>query len=632
MDFRSPLAALLVLALPLPAMAQAATLAPPATAARAVETVPATSFYEPGTGTLRRSPASTAATAPAVATAADPLATAAGAELLRAGGTAADAALAMMIALTVVEPQSSGLGGGGFLVWYDAATGATVSIDGRERAPAAALPTRFLLPDGTPMGFARAVPGGYSVGVPGTLALIAEAHKRWGKRPWAELFALAIRHARDGIVVTPRLSRFSDSRKQMLRASPAAARIFLDDKGEAWPVGHVLKQPELAATLELIAAEGPDAFYKGPIGAEISKAVADAFSNPAALTAADLAAYTATVRPPICEPYRRWKLCTMGPPSAGGIAVLQILKQLERFDLQKLGADNLISQHLFAESQRLAFADREAYGADADFQPVPVAGLLSADYLATRSALIRMDKAMASVSAGVPKGVVPRKAQKLADVPSTSHMAAADAAGNVATLTSTIEGPFGSGLVAAGFLLNNELTDFDIDPRHPDGGKTPNAVEPGKRPRSSMSPTIVFDQEGKPVAAFGAAGGATIIAQVAKALIAHLDWGMSVEDALAFPQVFADRRGLRYEEGTRLAAMAAGLKAMGHQNVVAATLPLKGNAVARVAGGWRGAADPRSEGQALGVPTPQQAAGVQTPQQALGVEPQATQTSGGVNP
>jgi gamma-glutamyltranspeptidase/glutathione hydrolase len=590
------LAALLLLALP----ATAETVVAQSQTTARVETAPATSFYEPGTGTLRRSPASTAITAPEVATAADPLAAAAGAELLKAGGSAADAALAMMITLTAVEPQSSGLGGGGFLVWYDSATGNTITIDGRERAPAAAGPTRFLLPDGSPMPFQQAVPGGYSVGVPGAMALIAEAHKRWGKRPWAELFVPAIRHARDGIEVTPRLSRFTDSRKAMLRADPAAARIFLNQNGEAWPVGHVLKQPELAATLERLAKDGPDAFYKGPIGAEVTKAVANAFSNPAALTAEDLAAYTATVRPPLCQPYRRWKLCTMGPPSAGGTAALQILKQLERFDLAKLGPDNLLSQHLFAESQRLAFADREAYGADADFAAVPTEGLLAADYIAARSALIRIDRAMEAVAAGTPKGAAPRKAQTLADVPSTSHMVAADSAGNVATLTSTIEGPFGSGLVAAGFLLNNQLTDFDLAPTRADGTQSLNAVQPGKRPRSSMAPTIVYDAEGRPVAAFGAAGGATIIAQVSKALIAYLDWGLSVEEALAFPQIFADRRGVRYEDGTRLAEMAAGLKALGHTAVQPATLPLKGNAVARVPGGWRGAADPRSEGQALG--------------------------------
>jgi len=566
-----------------------------------VETTPTPRFYLPDEDSGARAPADAAATGPAVATAADPRAAEAGRELLQAGGTAADAALAMMIALTVVEPQSGGLGGGGFLVWHDARTGRSFTLDGRERAPAAARRDRFLLPDGKPMSFQQAVPGGYSVGVPGTVALIAEAHKRWGKRPWAELFAPAIRHARDGIEVSPRLSRFTTSRQQMLAKDPAAARIFLDPAGKPWPVGHLLKQPELAASLQMIARDGPDAFYKGTIGAAITTAVANAANNPAVLTAEDLAAYRVTDRKPVCRPYRQWKVCTMGPPSAGGTAVLQILLQLERFGLRALGPDNLLSQHLFAESQRLAFADREAFGADADFATVPTKGLLAPDYIAVRSALIRLDRAMPDVAPGSPKGMAPRTAQRLADVPATSHMSVADKAGNLASLTSTIEGPFGSGLVAAGIVLNNQLTDFDLDPRRPDGTMSPNAVEPGKRPRSSMAPTIVYDAKGKPIASFGAAGGATIIAQVAKAIIAHLDWGMAIEDALAAPQLLADRRGLRYEPKTRLEGMAAGLQALGHKDVRAAPLPLKANAIARAQGGWRGAADPRSEGNTAAI-------------------------------
>jgi gamma-glutamyltranspeptidase/glutathione hydrolase len=577
-----------------PATAQ--TAAPPAQAAPQPETTPTTRFYLADDNSSVRNPADAAATGRAVATAADPLAAEAGRELLAAGGNAVDAALAMMIALTVVEPQSSGLGGGGFLVWHDARKGRTTTLDGRERAPAAAVPGRFLLENGKPMPFQQAVPGGFSVGVPGALALIADAHKRWGKRPWAELFAPAIRHARDGIVVSPRLNRFIGSRQPMLAQDAAGAAIFLDPAGKPWPAGHLLKQPQLAASLERIAKDGAPAFYKGPIGAEITRAVAEAFNNPAALTAQDLATYRVTQRTPLCRPYRQWRICTMGPPSAGGTAVLQILLQLERFDMRALGPDNLLAQHLFAESQRLAFADREAFGADADFAPVPTEGLLTPDYIAARSALIRLDRALADAPPGTPKGTTRRTAQRLADVPATSHMSAADAAGNLATLTSTIEGPFGSGLVAAGIVLNNQLTDFDLAPTRPDGSQSLNAVEPGKRPRSSMAPTIVFDSAGKPVASFGAAGGATIIAQVAKAIIAHLDWGLSIEDALAYPQLLADRRGLRYEQGTRLEAQAAGLKALGHKDVRAATLPLKANAIASVPGGWRGAADPRSEG------------------------------------
>lgn len=566
-----------------------------------VATTPTADFYEPGRDRLPHAPASTAVTAPQVIATAEPLASAAGAQLLAAGGNAADAALATMIALTVVEPQSSGLGGGAFLVWHDGQTGATFTIDGREKAPAAARPDRFLLADGQPMPFTSAVPGGYSVGVPGTLAVIAEAHRRWGTRPWAELFQPAIALARDGFAVTPRLHEFSVAFAAMLRKSPAAAAIFLDADGAPWPVGHLLRQPELAATLDKIARGGPGVFYRGEVGAKITAAVANAFAHPADLSANDLAAYRAVVRAPVCAAYRAWKLCTMGPPSSGGIAVLQILLQLERFDLKALGPDNLLAQHLFAESQRLAYADRAAYGADSDFEPVPVQGLLAPDYIRRRSALIRLHRAMPTVAPGAPAGAPARPAQQLADIPATTHLVAADLAGNVASITSTIEGPFGSGLMAAGFLLNNELTDFNFVPTKADGESEFNAVQPGKRPRSSMAPVIVYDRAGRPVAAFGAAGGATIIAQVAKALIGWLDWGLSVEDSIALPQLIADARGVRYEKGSRLQGMAAGLMALGHQPVVAAVLPLKTMGLVRTGKGWRGAADPRSDGEAWGV-------------------------------
>lgn len=587
----------------LPAASALLLAAPPAAAAPAapppVETAPTARFYEPGDETVRRAAAETVASGPAVASAADPRAALAGKALLDAGGSAVDAALAMMISLTVVEAQSSGLGGGGFLVVHDPATGRIVTLDGREKAPASARPDRFLKADGTPMGFLEAVPGGHSVGVPGAVALIAEAHRRWGRRPWAELFRPAIEQARHGFEVSPRLNRFTASRLEMLRANPAAAAIFLDAEGRPWPVGHVLKMPALADALETIARDGPDAFYRGPVGAAVTEAVATAFRNPAALTAADLAGYRVAERPPLCASYRRWRLCTMGPPSAGGIAVLQVLKQLERFDLAKLGPDDVLSWHLLAESQRLAFADREAWGADADFAPVPVAGLLDPAYLRARSALIRIDRAMADAGPGTPPGAPARTAQRLADVPATSHMAAADSRGLVANLTSTIEGPFGSGLVASGILLNNQMTDFDLNPVRPDGTPSLNRMEPGKRPRSSMAPLVVLDRRGRTVAAFGAAGGATIIAQVAKAVIAHLDWNLSIEESLAAPQIVADRRGVRVEADSPLEGKIAALKALGHADVRPATLPLKLNALARDGRGWRAAADPRSEGQGV---------------------------------
>ncbi|MFQ3664883.1 MAG: gamma-glutamyltransferase [Sphingomonadaceae bacterium] len=560
-----------------------------------VETAATIATYEPAEGQVRG--ATSAASGTAIVSAADPRAAEAGAEMLRRGGTAADAAIATMIALTVVEGQASGIGGGAFLVWHDPATGELVTLDGRETAPAAAREDRFLKPDGTPMGFRDAVPGGRSVGVPGLVRLAADMHRRWGRLPWADLFEPSIRMAREGILLSERFVRFAGFRQELLAASPAARAVFLDPDGKVWPVGHRLQQPELAETLEAIAQDGPDAFYTGPIAARISEAVAQAFANPAELTLADLAAYRVKERQPLCGRYRDRRICSMGPPSAGGIALLQILGQLERIDLKAMGPDDLLSWHVIAESMRLAFADREAWGADADFAPVPVEGLLAPAYLAERSGRIRLDRAMADVVAGTPAGMAARAMQPLADVPATSHLVAADAAGRVANVTSTIEAPFGSGLLVGGFFLNNELTDFDLLPRR-EGKPALNRVEPGKRPRSSMTPTLVFGPDGQLQAAIGAAGGATIIAQVAKAVIAFVDWDMPIEEALAAPGIMADRRGLRYEAGSALEAKAAGLKALGHA-VEPATLPLKANAVARDGALWRGAADPRSEGAAV---------------------------------
>lgn len=564
----------------------------------AVETSATIATYEPQWGQTVRPVA--AATGRAMVSAADPRAAEAGALMLAKGGTAADAAIATMIALTVVEGQSSGIGGGAFAMWHDPATGETVTLDGRERAPAAATPDRFLKADGAPMGFREAVPGGKSVGVPGVIRLAAEMHRRWGTLPWATLFEPSIAMARDGILLSERFVRFAGFRADLLRASPAAAALFLDPEGRVWPAGHRLRQPELAATLEAIARGGPDAFYTGPIAAAIGEAVATAFANPATLTPADLAAYRVAERAPLCGTYRNRRICSMGPPSAGGIALIQILGQLERFDLAALGPDNPLAWHLIAESMRLAMADREAWTGDADFAPVPVAGLLAPSYLARRSALIRIDRAMPAVSAGTPDGALPRAMHRLADVPATSHLVAADSAGRVANVTSTIEAPFGSGLLVRGFFLNNELTDFDFLPTR-DGRDAVNRVEPGKRPRSSMTPTLVFAPDGRLEAALGAAGGATIIAQVARAVIAIVDWGMPVDQALAVPGLMADRRGIRYEAGSRLEGMAATWKAMGHA-VEPATLPLKANAIGREEKGWRGAADPRSEGAAVAAP------------------------------
>ena len=534
----------------------------------------------------------------AVVSAAHPLASEAGLSILKRGGSAADAAIATMLALTVVEPQSSGIGGGGFIV-YQPANGPVGSIDGREKAPGVASPGQFLGPDGKPMPFMQAATGGRSVGVPGNVALAAEAHKKWGKLPWATLFEPAIKLA-EGFTISPTMARFiafgQDSLKQ---AGPEGRALYYDKDGAPLKAGTTFRNDKLAATLRLIAAKGADAFYKGPIAASIVKTVSTADANPTALTLADLAAYKAEVRAPVCGTYRQYKICGMGPPSSGGTGVLAMLKQLERFDMKGLGKDNPVSWHLFGESQRLAYADREKWIGDPGFVAVPTKGLADPAYLGARSALINAGDRMAKAEAGMPAGA-PTARVNAADneVAGTTNFAVADSAGNITTWTSTVEKTFGSGLVAEGFVLNNELTDFNFAPE--DQGKlTANHVQPGKRPRSAMSPTIVYDSSGKAILAIGAAGGVTIIAQVTKAIIGVLDWGLPVEEAIALPQLIAIGDRFAVEKGTMLETMIPAFTAMGHKPVATA-LPLKLNGVQRVTGGWRGGADARGEGRPAG--------------------------------
>ena len=361
----------------------------------------------------------------------------------------------------------------------------------------------------------------------------------------------------------------------------------------------------LAQTLSAIAKAGPSGFYTGDVAKQIVTRVQTAPTNASSMTMADLAGYRAKARPPVCGRYRTYRVCTMGPPSAGGIAVLAILKQLESFDLSALGPGSPTAWHLIAESQRLAFADRAAYGGDSDFVSVPVAGLVADDYLKSRGAMIKADATMPRADAGTPNGAPKRTSAPGGEIPSTTHFAAVDAAGNVASLTSTVEGGFGSSLVAAGMVLNNELTDFSFEPAI-NGAPVANRVEGGKRPRSSMSPAIVYDASGKPMLAIGAAGGMTIPAQVAKAIVGVLDWKLSVGDAIALPQIYVNDDLVVVEAGAQggaLVGMIPALEKLGHK-VVSFPLPLKANGLERVGSGrdagWRGGVDPRSEGQAAG--------------------------------
>ena len=529
--------------------------------------------------------------------AADPRAAEAGAEMLRKGGTAVDAAFATLLALNVVEPQSSGIGGGGYLV-YSPHGAAPVTFDGRETAPHAATGTWFYN-NGQPMGHEEAIPGGKSVGVPGNLRMMALAHKRYGKLPWADLFQPAIRLARDGFKVTPRLFNALNGSRRTGALSAQARAIFYGPDGNPRPVGTVVKNPSFAAFLEGIARRGPDSFYVGPNAQAIVATVDEAPLHPSKMTKGDMASYEAKLRPPVCGTYRGYRICGMGPSTSGGLAVFETLKQLERFNLGALGPKSPVAWHLIAESMRLAYADRDQYLGDSEYVSVPVAGLRSPAYLAHRSALISPDRTIAKVTAGIPAGAPKNMcAAAPVDEHGTSHFVAVDAQGDVASETSTIESVFGSGLMVSGYYLNNELTDFNIVPDK-NGCLTANRVEGGKRPRSSMSPTIVWGPDGRVRLAVGAAGGATIPAQVLKAIIGVVDWHLSAQHAIALPTIFAPGGDKVYvERGTYLEAMIPQLQALGQQ-VQAMPPGFKANAIEWVGGHWAGAADPRSEGAAV---------------------------------
>jgi len=429
---------------------------------------------------------------------ADPRASAAGDAILAKGGSATDAAIAVMLALTVVEPQSSGIGGGGFMM-RASELGDVTTYDGRETAPATATGTRFLDENGERLPRAKRVLSGLSVGVPGNIALAAKAHDKHGKLEWAELFAPAIALARDGFLMNKRLNGSLSGRNKTRAGLTAEARaVFFDGEGEVLPVGTRIRNPDLVEALEDMAANGARAFYQGQ-ATGLAKYVAEKTPQDGKLTAQDIQQYKAKNRDAVCGEYRAYTVCGMGPPSSGGVAVVQMLAQLERFDLAAMGADSPTFWHLFLESQRVAYADRELYIGDSDFVDVPIKGMIDPAYMASRSALIDPAKRLENLKAGTPPGAPLARAD--GDEPEengTSHFSVADARGNVVSYTSTIEGAFGSGLFFGGFYLNNELTDFSSSPES-DGKPVANRVEGGKRPRSSMAPTIVFDPQGEPL-------------------------------------------------------------------------------------------------------------------------------------
>ncbi len=531
--------------------------------------------------------------------AAHPLAAEAGLAILRKGGSAVDAGIATQMVLNLVEPQSSGIGGGGFILEWDAGAKQLASIDGRETAPSAATPELFLDEQGNPLPRDVAMASGLSVGVPGVIAALKLAHDKYGKLPWEELFQPAIALARDGFPISPRLAKLL-AEQDPTSFAPEARGFFFDPHGRPWPSGYKLANPALAETFETIARDGAQAFYEGEIARDIASAVQNDPRKPGKLMAADFTSYRAKEREPVCVPYRIHRVCGMGPPSSGGVAVGQVLAIIEPFDLgpAPLGAR---AAHTIAEAERLALADRARYLADSDFVPVPLAGLLDPTYLAERRALIDPERASAHVAAGSPPNTkqgafgLDRSRERAG----TSQISIVDESGNAFSMSTSIEYAFGARTMVRGFLLNNQLTDFSFEPADEEGRPIANRVEPGKRPRSAMDPTIVLAEGGGLRYVLGSPGGPAIILFNVKAIVALVDWGLDAAEASALVNFGATEQAVLLEPGAAWDPLAASLDAMGH-DVRRVPLTSGEHIIAVTPEGLEGGADPRREGVALG--------------------------------
>ena len=526
--------------------------------------------------------------------AANPHAVAAGYRVLKEGGSAIDATIAVQMVLTLVEPQSSGIGGGAFILHWNNTENQLTSWDGREKAPATATGDLFLGPDGKPMSWWEALAGGRSVGTPGVLAALAKAHEKNGKLPWSSLFTEAIELSEKGFHVSERLHQLVAKKTNPALGRYDTAWDYFYPNGQPLQPGDLRRNPELADTFRRIATLGPKAFYKGDIARDIVSTVQNASDNPGLLTEADLIAYEAKERPPVCAPYHQYKVCGMGPPTSGGLTLLQILTLLEPFELSSYEPLDDEAVHLFTQAAKLAYADRGRFMADADYVDVPVNGLLDRTYLQQRSSLIQKDSDMGKAIAGnVPQASAYVEGTTLAQ-PSTSHISVVDAEGNAVSMTTSIEMAFGSTLMVRGFLLNNQLTDFSFR-KERDGKLVANRVEGGKRPRSSMSPVMVFDKDNELVMVIGSPGGSRIINYVAKAVIGVLDWNLDIQEAIDLPN-FTNRNGSTdLELDTAAAKLRAVLESKGHKvNVRELNSGLHG--IVTTSDGLQGGADSRREG------------------------------------
>jgi len=533
--------------------------------------------------------------------AANPAAADAGAEILRKGGNAIDAAVAVQAMLGLVEPQSSGVGGGSFLLYYDAGTGVVSALNGRETAPAGAKPDMFLDAAGKPLPFFQAVRSGRSTGVPGTYALLAAAHARVGSLPWKQLFAPAIRAARDGFKVSGRLAGYLGPNFPLQPTAEVRA-LFARPDGSPLQEGDVFRNPAYAHTLEQLAKEGPRAVYSGEVAAQIVKRIHED-PLPGTMTLRDLAAYRAQWARPVCAPFRQYSVCVPPPPSSG-VSLLQLLKMLDHTDIASRGPEDPKAWFELAEGSRLMYADRDRYIGDPDFVRVPVLALLDPDYVRGRAELIG-DRAGPTPQPGrLPGAVVGQDAT--VESAGTSHFVVMDHSGNVVSMTTTVESVFGSGRTVGGFVLNNQLTDFSFRPVDESGHPVANAVAGRKRPRSSMAPIIVLDHDGRFVAALGSPGGSSILEYNAKTVVGILAWGLSMQAAIDLPNIIAHANEFSGEVSKFPPAVRDGLRERGMELVPgrAEGSGLHG-IMRRPDGTFEGGADPRRDGVVRVLPVPQ---------------------------